>query len=132
MEIADIFVVNKADREGADQVVHTVTASLSLHTFAEGQWRPPVIKTEATTGAGVDHLWDGIGRFRQHHSNQHVQRRKASHESRLRGLLAQRLLEHVEKRLPAGEFERLVDAVAARRTDPYSAAASLMSLVLDV
>jgi len=50
----------------------------------------------------------------------------------LRGLLAQRLLEHVEKRLPTGEFDRLVDAIAARRTDPYSAAARLMSQVLDI
>ena len=133
MEIADIFVVNKADREGADQVVQAVTASLSLQTFAEGEWRPPVLKTEAATGAGVDRLWEEIARFRQHESDHQTARRKASHESRLRGVLAQRLLEHVEKRLPSGEFERLVEEVAARRTDPYSAAAaSLMSRALDV
>jgi len=134
MEIADIFVVNKADRDGADQVVQTVTASLSLQTFAEGEWRPPVLKTEAVNGVGVDRLWQEIERFRQHHSqHQHQQqRRKASHESRLRGILAQRLLEHVEKRLPSGEFDRLVEAITARRTDPYSAAARLMSQALDV
>jgi LAO/AO transport system kinase len=132
MEIADIFVVNKADRDGADQVVQTVTASLSLQTFAEGEWRPPVLKTEAVNGVGVDRLWQEIERFRQHESPHQQQRRKASHESRLRGILAQRLLEHVEKRLPSGEFDRLVEAVAARRTDPYSAAARLMSQALDV
>ena len=132
MEIADIFVVNKADRDGADQVVQTVTASLSLQTFAEGEWRPPVLKTEAVNGVGVDRLWQEIERFRQHHSTHQQQRRKASHESRLRGILAQCLLEHVEKRLPSGEFDRLVEAIAARRTDPYSAAARLMSQALDV
>jgi LAO/AO transport system kinase len=132
MEIADIFVVNKADRDGADQVVQTVTASLSLQTFAEGEWRPPVLKTEAVNGVGVDRLWQEIERFRQHHSQHQQQRRKASHESRLRGILAQRLLEHVEKRLPSGEFARLVEAITARRTDPYSAAARLMSQALDV
>ena len=132
MEIADIFVVNKADRDGADQVVQTVTASLSLQTFAEGEWRPPVLKTEAVNGVGVDRLWQEIERFRQHESPHQQQRRKASHESRLRGILAQRLLEHVEKRLPSGEFDRLVEAIAARRTDPYSAAARLMSQALDV
>jgi len=132
MEIADIFVVNKADRDGADQVVQTVTASLSLQTFAEGEWRPPVLKTEAVNGVGVDRLWQEIERFRQHHSTHQQQRRKASHESRLRGILAQRLLEHVEKRLPSGEFDRLVEAITARRTDPYSAAARLMSHALDV
>ena len=132
MEIADIFVVNKADRDGADQVVQTVTASLSLQTFAEGEWRPPVLKTEAVNGVGVDRLWQEIERFRQHHSTHQQQRRKASHESRLRGILAQCLLEHVEKRLPSGEFDRLVEAITARRTDPYSAAARLMSHALDV
>ena len=132
MEIADIFVVNKADREGADHVVQSVTASLSLQTFAEGEWRPPVVKTDAVNGVGVDRLWQEIERFRQHESQHQQQRRKASHESRLRGLLAQRLLEHVEKRLPSGEFDRLVEAIAARRTDPYSAAAQLMSHALDV
>jgi LAO/AO transport system kinase len=124
MEIADIFVVNKADREGADQVVQSVTANLSLQTFAEGEWRPPVVKTEAVNGIGVDRLWQDIERFRQHESQHQQQRRKASHESRLRGLLAQRL--------PSGEFDRLVEAIAARRTDPYSAAAQLMSQALDV
>ena len=59
MEIADIFVVNKADREGADRVVQSVTANLSLQTFAEGEWRPPVLKTEAANGVGVDRLWAG-------------------------------------------------------------------------
>jgi LAO/AO transport system kinase len=132
MEIADIFVVNKADRDGADQVVNSVIASLSLQTFAEGEWRPPVLKTEAVNGVGVDRLWEEIQRFRQHGSNQQHQRRKASHESRLRGLLAQRLLEHVEKRLPPGDFERFVEAIADRKTDPYSAAARLMSQALDV
>jgi LAO/AO transport system kinase len=132
MEIADIFVVNKADRDGADQVVQSITANLALQTFAEGEWRPPVIKTEAVNGVGVDRLWQEIERFRQHESGHQQQRRKASHASRLRGLLAQRLLEHVEKRLPPGEFDRLVEAIAARRTDPYSAAARLMRQALDV
>src|SRR6185503_8811231 len=132
MEIADIFVVNKADRDGADQVVQTVTASLSLQTFAAGEWRPPVLKTEAVNGVGVDRLWQEIERFRQHETQHQQQRRKASHESRLRGILAQCLLERVEERLPSGEFDRLVEAIAARRTDPYSAAARLMSQALDV
>jgi LAO/AO transport system kinase len=131
MEIADIFVVNKADRDGADQVVQLVTASLALQTFADGEWRPPVLKTEAVNGVGVDRLWQEIGRFRQHESQQQQTRRKASHESRLRAILAQRLVEHVEQRLPAGEFDRLVDAIATRRTDPYSAAARLMTQALD-
>ena len=59
MEIADIFVVNKADREGADRLVAAVEANLALHTYGAGEWRPPIVKTVATTGAGVAELVDG-------------------------------------------------------------------------
>jgi LAO/AO transport system kinase len=132
MEIADVFVVNKADREGADQVVHSVTASLSLQTFAEGEWRPPVLKTEAVNSVGIDGVWEEIERFRQHEAQHQQRRRKASHESRLRAILAQQLLDHVEKQLPPGAFTREVDAIAARQTDPYSAASALMEQALKV
>ena len=53
MEIADIFVVNKADREGADRLVSAIEANLSLHAYGAGEWRPPILKTVATTGDGV-------------------------------------------------------------------------------
>src|SRR5215831_5466122 len=58
MEIADIFVVNKADREGADRTVASIEAMLSLESFGDGRWRPPIVKTEATTGKGVPELVD--------------------------------------------------------------------------
>src|SRR5205807_5087366 len=48
MEVADIFVVNKADREGADRLVSIVEANLALHSYGEGEWRPPILKTVAT------------------------------------------------------------------------------------
>src|SRR5712691_8239941 len=66
MEIADIFVVNKADREGADRLVSSVEANLGLGTYADGAWRPPVLKTVATTGSGVPQLVDAIWEFRAH------------------------------------------------------------------
>src|SRR5213592_4972792 len=53
MEIADIFVVNKADRDGADRLAQSVAAMLALQTFQPGDWQPPILKTEATTGTGV-------------------------------------------------------------------------------
>src|SRR5205807_3422007 len=52
MEIADIFVVNKADREGADRLVSTVEANLALHAYGAHEWRPPILKTVATSGRG--------------------------------------------------------------------------------
>ena len=127
MEIADIFVVNKADREGADRVVQAVAASLSLAASAPGQWQPPIVKTEATTGAGVDVLWREIGRFRSHTAPNRATRQRARHEARLRGLLAHRFLRHVETALAPGAWGALLDRIAAREIDPYSAAAEIMS-----
>ena len=54
MEIGDIFVVNKADREGADRVVQGVASNLALKSHVPAEWKPPILKTEATTGAGRD------------------------------------------------------------------------------
>ena len=122
MEIADIFVVNKADREGADRTVASIEANLSLQTFAPGQWRPPIVKTEATTGRGVPELLETIERFRAHTAGSQGGRRRARAEFRLRELLAQRFVQHVERRvLDAGEFEHLLDRIAAREVDPYTA-----------
>src|SRR5437773_9710816 len=84
MEIADIFVVNKADREGADRLVASVDANLALHTYESGEWRPPVIKTVATTGAGVAGLVEAIAQFRAHAASVQVARRKTRSEYRLR------------------------------------------------
>jgi LAO/AO transport system kinase len=122
MEIADIFVVNKADREGADRTVMSIEAMLTLHTFADGDWRPPIMKTEATSGRGVPDLLDMIEKFRQHTAATQGSRRRARAEWRLRELLGHRFLQHVEKNvLKAGEFETVLDRIAARETDPYSA-----------
>ncbi len=62
MEIADIFVVNKADREGADRTAASIEAMLTLEAWVAGQWRPPVLRTEATIGRGVRELKAMSGR----------------------------------------------------------------------
>jgi LAO/AO transport system kinase len=131
MEIADIFVVNKADREGADRTVASIEANLSLQTFAPGEWRPPTIKTEATTGRGVPELLDAIERFRAHTATSQGTRRRARAEYRLRELLAQRFVQHVERRVMSeGEFDRLLDRIAAREIDPYTAVDDIMKRAL--
>jgi len=68
MEIADIFVINKSDREGADRLVAAVEATLALGMVQAGQWRPPVLKTMATAGKGVPDLVATIWAFREHAS----------------------------------------------------------------
>jgi len=127
MEIADIFVVNKADREGADRTAASIEANLSLQTFAAGEWRPPILKTEATTGRGVPELLEMIERFRAHTTASQKARRRQRAEYRLRELLARRFLEHVERRvLGAGELDRILDRMDARELDPYTAVDEIM------
>jgi LAO/AO transport system kinase len=122
MEIADIFVVNKADREGADRTVTSIKAMLSLHSFAEGEWRPPIVLTEATSGRGVPELLETVEKFRQHTAATQGNRRRARAEWRLRELLGHRFLRHVESNvLKPAEFEQILDRIAARETDPYTA-----------
>jgi LAO/AO transport system kinase len=121
MEIADIFVVNKADREGADRTVTSIEAMLALHTFGDGEWRPPILKTEATTGRGVAELLAMIEKFKAHTAAEQGSRRRARAEWRLRELLGQRFMKHVEQNvLLPGEFDELLNRIAARETDPYT------------
>ena len=127
MEIADIFVVNKADREGADRTAATIEAMLAMETWTEGRWRPPILKTTATTGAGVPELLDTIERFREHMRERQEERRRARAEFRLRELLGLRFLQHVEGHvLKPGEFDALLDRIAGRELDPYTATAEII------
>jgi LAO/AO transport system kinase len=130
MEIADIFVVNKADREGADRLVQAVAANLSLQTFAPGEWRPPILKTEATAGVGIEAVWKEIERFREHSASRRTARHRTRQEVRLRDLLGERLVARAEAQLAPGEFQRLVEDVARRHTDPYTAVDAIVSRVL--
>jgi LAO/AO transport system kinase len=131
MEIADIFVVNKADREGADRTSASIEAMLSLETYGPGDWRPPILKTEATTGKGVADLLDTIDWFRVHTRATQDSRRRARAEFRVRELLSHRLLRHVEEQaLAAGEFEAILDRIAAREIDPYTAVDEISKRVL--
>jgi LAO/AO transport system kinase len=131
MEIADIFVVNKADREGADRLVAAVDANLALHTYQSGEWRPPVVKTVATTGAGVAELVAAIEQFRAHAAGTQLTRRKTRGEYRLRELVSQRFMDHLERHvLKAGELAQMVERIATREVDPYTAAAELLGRAL--
>jgi len=133
MEIADIFVVNKADREGSDRLVSAIEANLALQTFGKGQWRPPILKTVATSGQGVPELVGALWRFREHAeagaspAGALAARRRARTEHRLRELVSQRFMEHLERDvLIAGELMSIADRIAARELDPYTAASDLL------
>ena len=137
MEIGDIFVVNKADREGADRAAQAIAANLSLGADVASafrrkeqtasDWKPPIVKTEATRAVGIDELWRQIGRYREHAAGQQLDRRRERQRVRLRDLLARRLVQRLESSLPPGEIERMADRVAARELDPFAAVAEMIS-----
>jgi LAO/AO transport system kinase len=131
MEIADLFVVNKADREGADRLVSAVEANLSLHEYGPAEWRPPVIRATATTGAGVADIIDGVRRFLARPDPSRAGRRRQRSDVRLRELLGHRFFQHLERAvLETGEYQQWVERVAAREVDPYSAADALLARAL--
>lgn len=130
MEIADIFVVNKADREGADRTAASIEMMLSLDDAMSEGWRPPVLRTEATANRGIGELIDTIDRFREQSSDTLGARRRARAEWRLREILGRRFMQHLEANvLQPGEFGQWLDRIAAREVDPYGAAATVSGRV---
>jgi LAO/AO transport system kinase len=126
MEIADIFVVNKADREGADRTAASIEMMLALDDAMAAGWRAPVLRTEATSGRGVTELLDTIWRFREQSVDTLGVRRRARAEWRLREILARNFMHHLEQEVLApGEFGEWLDRIAAREIDPYGAAAKM-------
>jgi LAO/AO transport system kinase len=126
MEIADVFVVNKADREGADRMVQSIEMNLSLQTYGEQDWRPPVVKTVATSGDGVEDLWRTINTFRERGGDAARRRRRRGQARRLRQVVTDGFLRHVEAVIPAAQMEQTIDRIAARELDVYSAANGIL------
>ncbi len=128
MEIADIFVLNKSDREGADRLEQQLHAMLQLAPEREG-WRPPVVRTVATENKGIDALAKAIAEFRERFATSKRRReKKIEHwKQRLMEMLETRLL---EKALDGAAGEKLLaglaESVAERRTDPFSAVSEIL------
>ena len=131
MEIADVFVVNKADHAGADRAVAEIEAMLHLKDHRPGEWQPPVLQTRATEGRGVDEVVEAVGRFRARGGDGLRQRRRARVMTRVRELVARRFLDHAEHRaLEPGAFDRFVDQVAEAVIDPYTAADRILDVAV--
>lgn len=123
MEIADIFVLNKADREGADRFEQQLRAILQLVPERNG-WKPPIVLTVATENKGIDELARQIERFREHFSGREERRAKqvALWKERLINMLRERAVRDVlERESTAKRLEALSAEVAERKLDPYSA-----------
>jgi LAO/AO transport system kinase len=123
MEIADIFVLNKADREGADRFEQQLKAMLQIAPERDG-WRPPIIRTVATEGMGIEELAEAAERFRKHSevAGRREAKKIARWKKRLLDLLQSRLMDIVVgERLGEQGLEALAAEVAARKKDPYAA-----------
>jgi LAO/AO transport system kinase len=129
MEIGDIFVLNKSDREGADRLEQQLHAMLSLVMPRDG-WHPPVVRTVATENKGIDALAETTARFRKY--LEASGKRKHKHVEHWK----QRLIELLESRLlqralggAGGEarLTQLAEEVAERRKDPFSAVNDLLA-----
>ncbi len=128
LEIADIFVINKADRPGAAETRRDLDNMLDLDTHM-GTWRPPIVPTVAQTGEGADELWATIDAHFHHltSSGELEVRRRRRLEDELAAVVL-RLLERDVRELESGSrWAEALDAVLARRSDPYQAAAELIS-----
>ena len=123
MEIADVFVVNKADRDGVERVVAEVESMLSL--AAADEERPAVVRTVATRDEGVADLLGAVFAFhrRASHSGALAQKRREQMRRQLEDAVRQRVMGHVFRRVVSPEeLERTVERLAERETDPFTAA----------
>jgi LAO/AO transport system kinase len=129
MEIADIFVLNKAEREGADRLEEQLHAMLSLATPRDG-WHAPVVRTVATENRGIDELAATIDKFRQHFdSTGQRQKKQIDHwQARLIEMLESRLLEKVlSGQQGQARLRAAAESVASRHQDPFSAVSQLLN-----
>ncbi|HYU38684.1 MAG TPA: methylmalonyl Co-A mutase-associated GTPase MeaB [Acidimicrobiia bacterium] len=126
LEIADVLVVNKADRDGAADTVRDLEQMLEL--AGERDWRPPIVETVATDGRGIAELWRAVLDHRAYlEADGRLERRRDSRlREELRAIVFERLREGADSRCTGERFERLLAKVAARELDPYAAADELL------
>lgn len=129
MEIADVFVINKADRKGVDDTRRDLEQMLDLSHLPPGAWRPPIVPTVASTGDGVPALWDAIGEHRSfaEQNGQLEQRRSFRSREELREIVSTRLGERAREICTGERWDKLTDEVAARVTDPWTAASEMLA-----
>jgi LAO/AO transport system kinase len=133
LEIGDIFVVNKADREGADRTARELGTMLEMRHPAEGQWNPQVMKTEAQRGTGIDELTVEILAHRDFFLSSGTihdfmrQRKQRHFMAILRDALLEKALKFMAK---DNHLDRIVTEMSANNIDPYSAAEEIVSKMM--
>ena len=131
MEIADIFVINKSDRKGADETRRDLEQMLDLSDLAHDTWRPPILSAVGTTGKGVPELWDAVLQHRTSITDSGVlaERREFRMREELRVIVARRLEQRARELTGGQRWDSLQDDVLHRRIDPWSAADEMLAAV---
>jgi len=130
IEIGDLFVINKCDRDGTDKVERDLRLVLEMGRKREDGWEPPIFKTEAISGKGIFELVYGIIRHKQAMEQNNVLERKRRERAKTTFLeiLESEVMAHfIEKIDKEGEWERMIDDLMNRRTDPYSLAERVLA-----
>lgn len=129
IEIADIFVVNKCDRHGADNIAHSLKGMLDRIDFRL-DWRPPIFMTAASLNKGIDELYEGLWeRYRYLDQDNHRdQRRRRQAEEELKNHIEAEFSKMIWKEMDSGqEFGEILEDVWMHRIDPQNAAREIVS-----
>ena len=131
MEVADIFVINKADRKGADDTRRDIQQMLELSSL--GEWEPPILMTVATDQVGVDELWKEIAAHREYLENcgELKARRIRRIDAELSEIVTRSLENRVVATMDRPETAKLKEQLMRGEIDPYAAAAQLISMAED-
>jgi LAO/AO transport system kinase len=129
MEIADVFVINKADRNGVQETRRDLEQMLDLSDLPHDAWRPPIVPTVGSTGEGVVALWDAVLAHRAYAeaNGQLAERRSFRAGEELREIVANRLREKARSLCTGDRWDELTKSVGDQTTDPWTAADEMLS-----
>jgi LAO/AO transport system kinase len=133
LEIGDVFAVNKADRPDADRTVRELVTMLEMNRYKDGDWHPKVYKTEAQRNGGIEELVDGMEAHRTHLQTSGEldsfleERRTKLFIDLLKESLFARVMQHING---DGRFKSLMERIASRQVDPYTAVDSILNETL--
>ena len=133
LEIGDVYVVNKADRDGAEQVRRELRSAITLGDRPEGAWKPPIVLTVARDGLGLDELVAEVGRHRRwlEESGELTRRRTRRAREEIEAIAVAALRERWENVTGHDDLDALAEAVVAGELDPYAAADELVASSAD-
>ncbi len=129
MEIADVFVINKADRKGVEETRRDLEQMLDLSDLPRDAWRAPIVPTVGSKGEGVPELWDGVLAHRTYaeESGQLAERRSFRAAEELREIVTNRLREKARDLCSGDRWDELAGEVEQQSTDPWTAADEMLS-----